>query len=102
MATITSIEDLKNWNANPTQEKPFVIHWFYDWFFETLIINGRYKEAIDAQKTMVEFTQICEKMTFEDAIKQTNENLRYYNGYGSMRWGQNWKTFMKLDEFPKD
>ena len=88
---ITSLQQLKDWNANPTKEAPYVMEWFYDWFFEELIVPGKTEEAIEARDVCIEFTMICEKMTKEDATMRVDGNLGYYNGYGAVRWGANFK-----------
>lgn len=88
---ITTLHDLKKWNDNPTEEKPFVIEWFFPWFFE-LLEKDMFKEARDAYFTMVRFTKICEKLNVEDSFDRMNVNLGWYADRG-----HTWKT--KLKEF---
>lgn len=93
---ISSLEQLKNWNANPTKDAPYVIDWFFDWFFDELIVNKKDNLAIEARDTMIEFTMICENLTREQATTRTDENLGYYYGYGSTRWTHFKKLFPKI------
>ncbi len=89
---ITSLKQLKQWNATPTAEKPIVLEWFMDWFFDKVLMRDKKELAIDAYNTMVEFAEICEKMDKESAIQRTNSNLRYYAGYAGA-WQKKLKKY---------
>lgn len=98
---ITSLEQLKEWNnINKSKTdfiKPIVCEWFYDWFFEVLLDEKEdYKQAKDARDTMIEFTQICENKTLEEATLLTNANLRYYSNYACTRWPAKLDKVMEL------
>ena len=95
MIRIQNLDDLKKWISNPTEEKPIVLEWFMDWFFEELIFKNKITEAVEAYNVMIEFTQICEKMNYEDAVQRNLTNLNYWVGYGSTRWYKNYQKFLK-------
>lgn len=83
--TINSLEQLKQWNQNPTKEKPYVADWFYDWFFDEVIMKNKKELALDSYSTMITFTSICENLSKEDATERMDSNLGYYAGY-SQKW----------------
>jgi len=92
MAKIISLEELKSWNLNPTEENPIVLEWFMDWFFEYCLMKNKHKLSLDAYNTMIEFTRICEKMSFIESKYRVNGNFNYYSGYSS-KWGEKWLKF---------
>jgi len=83
---ITSLQQLKDWNRNPTAEAPTVLEWFLDWFFEELVMKNRVGEAKDARQTMIEFTMKCEKMNEQEAIQRVDSNFLHYADYGFTTW----------------
>ncbi len=46
MIRIQNLDDLKKWNSNPTEEKPIVLEWFMDWFFEELIFKIKLQKQL--------------------------------------------------------
>lgn len=101
---ITTLDQLKDWNKNPTVEKPIVLEWFLDWFFEELLDKGKENEAIEARNVMIEFTEKCENMTKTEAIERVDRNFDYYSGYSITRWVPQWdklkKRIMEIDIAP--
>ena len=81
---------LKRWNKNPTKEKPILLEWFLDWFFEELLDKGNTEKAIEARETLIEFAIICEGITKEKAIERIDTNFDYYSGYSITRWKPEW------------
>lgn len=78
MIKIVSIEALKEWNLNPTEEKPIVAEWYYDYVFDEVLIKKDYALFKDVYDTMIRFTSICEKLNLRDATNRLNENLRFW------------------------
>lgn len=68
------------------------MEWFFEWFFEELLMNDEFKKAKDAYETMIEFTEKCENMTNENSIKRNYGNFTYYSGYGG-HWVNKLKIF---------
>lgn len=84
MIKIESLKDLRKWNKIPTEEKPYVVEWFYDWFFEELIVKHKFVSAFTAFRVFVEFTEKCEKISSRDAFLRTLKNLEYYSNYSNI------------------
>lgn len=78
MITINNIEGLKRWNNDPTEEKPCVAEWYYDWIFDDVLKRKNFKEFEEAYEEMIRFTKICEKMDRWAAIDLLNRNLKYW------------------------
>lgn len=78
MITINNIEGLRRWNNEPTEEKPCVAEWYYDWIFDEVLKRKKFEEFEDAYNEMIRFTIICEKMDRLAAIELLNGNLRYW------------------------
>lgn len=99
MLRIRNLKDLKKWNSNPTEEKPIVMEWFYNWFFEDVLMKDKLDLAVDAFHTAVEFTEKCEKLSHTDALSRMRSNLNYYSGYGGNTWKPGYLKFLKkIDE----
>lgn len=75
---ITSLEELKNWNHNPTEEIPVVMEWYMDWIFDEVLEKVDFYLFVDAFDTFVEFTAKAEKITLNKAKKKVIENLCYW------------------------
>lgn len=73
---ITSLKELKNWNINPTKEKPIVMEWYYDWIIDKCPKD--YDSFCDAIETFADFTKICEKIEYMHALFLTIQNLGYW------------------------
>lgn len=95
MLRINSLDALKKWNDNPTEEKPIVLDWFLNWFFEDLLMKDKYTEALEATEVLVKFTEICESLNTEEAVNICLSNFKYYSGYGLTKWGENFSKFRK-------
>lgn len=96
LVRIKSLSGLKKWNKSPTEEKPIVMDWFYDWFFEKVLMKDNFEKAKDAFYTMVEFTEKCEKMSHKDSLDRVKSNLVYYSGYGWSTWRPKYIEFLKF------
>lgn len=94
---ITSLDELKAWNVNPTIEKPVVLEWFMDWFFEELLGKGDTEIALEARNVLIEFVMICEGLTDSEATERVDKNFDYYSKYSVARWEQMWKS-LKIRE----
>lgn len=92
---IKSLQALKDWNKNPTLEKPIVLEWYLNWFFEKAIMSDDKELIFDAYKTIVEFTMISEGLSHEEATKRTNINLGYYAGYSQM-WSRKLRKYFPV------
>ena len=57
---ITSLEQLKDWNSNPTIEKPIVMDWWLDWIIDEC--PKEFLNFLDAMEIYYKFTEICEKL----------------------------------------
>lgn len=75
---ITSLEQLKKWNRDFTDEKPILLEWFLDWFFDDCLKNYNYKFCSEAYDEFLVFTQICEGIGRKHAIERVNSNLIYW------------------------
>jgi len=96
MIRITSLEQLKQWNSHPTEEKPIVLEWFLDWFFEELLDMGKTEEAIEARNVMIEFSMLCEGMSREEATSRVDSNFDHYAGHSVTRWEPKWRALLKV------
>ncbi len=92
---IESLSELKQWNKNPTKEKPIVLEWLMDWFFEELLDRSEIEKAIEAREVLIEFTMICEKMDRKNAIERVDTNFDYYSGRAITRWRPEWLELKK-------
>jgi hypothetical protein len=92
---IKSLEELKQWNLNPTKVLPICLEWFLDYFFEDLLMNGLQETAKVAYDEMVKFTMICENFNEFQAIDRTNSNLDAWTYRISTTW------YFRLQEFYK-
>lgn len=95
MIRIKGLRELKKWNKNPTEEKPIVMEWFYDWFFEELLMKDNFEKAKDAFFTSIEFTERCENLSYAEALNRMKNNLEYYSGYGWTNWRPKYFEFLK-------
>ncbi len=86
MIKIKSLQELKNWNNKPTEEKPVLMEWFLDWFFEELLEKDDFEKAKEAREEFIKFTEICEDMNKTEAINRVDGNLQYYSGYSITKW----------------
>jgi len=85
--TVKSIEALKEWNDSPTDEKVYVVEWFYEHMFENLLTKEKYEEAKILYDEMVRFTSIYEKMAPEDSEKRMIENILFWDKRASYYLG---------------
>jgi len=76
MIIIKSLTELKEWNSNPTSEKPIVMDWFNDWIIDECPED--FMEFIDAIETYIFFTEKVENLSRSDSIVRTVDNLRYW------------------------
>ncbi len=97
---IKDLTSLKNWNITNKHNKniqkselPIVGEWFYDYFFEKLLMNEKYDDAKIYYDEFVTFTMICNNMNITEASFQTNNNLDYYSRYGVTTWFKNYNKF---------
>jgi hypothetical protein len=90
--TIDSLEDLKAWNQNPTDEVPIVLHWYHRFFFEEALMKDDIKLIVDAYLTIIEFAMICEGMDFNEAKERVDGNLEYYSN-SSVHWSNKLKLY---------
>ena len=88
---ITSLQQLKDWNSNPTPEPPIVAEWFYDWIFDECLKENDFEKFKDAYDTMLKFAVQCEDMSHSNAIVLLNDNLRFWYS----RTSKDSKTFRK-------
>jgi hypothetical protein len=93
---ITSLEQLKEWNSNPTEDLPVVWDWYADWIFDECLKKKSFKLYEEAIDVMVIFTIRCEKMQARDARNRVNDNLRYWCGRASKNREPFGKYFNKL------
>ena len=96
---IKSLQELKNWNNNPTKIKPIVMEWFYDEFFK-ILQNSEFDNALSLYDTFIEFTMICEKLNLKDAIYRVQLNLGWYADRGLPDM-DNLKKFYKKNNINK-
>ena len=87
---ITSLDELKDWNVNPSG-KPIVLEWFMDWFFEELLCKGDTETALEARDVLIEFTVICEGLTKNEATERVDGNFDYYSRYSITMWEPMWR-----------
>ena len=76
MIKIVNLKQLKEWNNNPTKEKPIVMEWFLDWIIDEC--PKKYADFKDAYDTYVRFTIFCENKSLTEAVELTNSNLKYW------------------------
>lgn len=93
---ITSLDELKAWNKNPTEEKPIMLEWFLDWFFEELISKDDTVAAAEAYNAYVEFAILCEDLTSEEAIERVENNLTHYAGHSITVWLPKWQKLQAM------
>jgi hypothetical protein len=96
---ITSTEQLKAWNDNPTNDKVFVAEWFYDHIFEELLNKKKYKDARALHNEMVRFTQIYENLDRDSAEKRMKENIFYWDDRASYYFGM--KKLTKIFKYDR-
>ena len=83
------MKELNEWILHPTKEKPNVMGWFMDWFFEQLIMKGRVERAKKALGTIIIFCEICENMTQEQATAHVMTNIKTYANLKNTEWAKN-------------
>ena len=93
---ITSLDQLKAWNKNPTKKAPVVLEWFMDWFFEELLDKEKTSEAVEARIVMIEFTRICEKMSWREAADRVDGNFDYWADRASLAWASKWRALQTM------
>lgn len=89
---IRSLQELKEWNENPTEEIPILYEWFLVWFFDEVLMKNKKKLAMEAHEEHIKFGMICNKFTREQSIERVNSNLGYYAGY-SAKWAEKLKKY---------
>lgn len=77
---IKSLKALKKWNENPGGKLPIVLEWWLDWM---LISISKKEDVYEGYFEMIKFTQFCQKFNIGEALKQTNNNLLYWNDRAS-------------------
>jgi hypothetical protein len=75
---ITSLEELKEWNAHPSEREPVLYDWFMPWFFD-LLTKKRFKQLVEGYREYVRLAKHLKK----DANKQlTTWSNRFTDGSG--------------------
>ena len=95
---IESLQELKDWNKNPTKELPILYDWFREWFFE-LVMMGEKELIFESHEEHIKFCMICNSFTREEAIQRVEGNVGYWAGYSS-EWEFRLKEYFPNIEHP--
>jgi len=88
MKKITCMYDLNDWILHPTKEKPNVMEWFLNWFFEQLIMKDRVERAKKALGTIIIFTIKCEKVSQVEATDIVMQTLKKFALVKNPEWAR--------------
>lgn len=100
---IKTIKELESWNNENLfksikirdNEKPIVLEWFLDWFFDEALIKDLKlaKRGFDA---LVEFTVICESLDRDLAVGRVLSNLNYWFNRASKTCYKQFSKFKQI------
>jgi hypothetical protein len=76
---INTLEDLKKWNNNPTNDEVLVIEWWIDAIFDDALNVPNFHLASQMRDEMIKFTMIYEKMEVNESTKRVDSNISYWN-----------------------
>lgn len=94
MTKITSLKELKDWNKEPTPERPIVLEWFVEWFFEQVLVEKRYSLALRAYCTLIQYDMICRKVSvFRGKVAVDRYLRRWFKYYASPKAKEEWGMF---------